>query len=44
MLVKHWNRLTKEVVDVPALETLQGQDWWASEQPGLAGRVGLDDL
>jgi len=50
-VVKHWNRLPRDVVNAPSLETFRGQVGRGSEQPGLAEDVpaycrglGLDDL
>ena len=38
-VVRHWNRLPNEVVDVPFLGSIQGQAAWVFEQPGLEGGV-----
>lgn len=44
-VVRHWNRLLTDVVDVPIAASVQGWFEWSSEQPGpwQAG-LGLDDL
>ena len=34
MVVRHWNRLSREIVAAPSLE-VQGQAGWGFEQPGL---------
>lgn len=34
-MVRHLHSLPKEVVNAPALETIQGQGGWGSESPGL---------
>ena len=34
-VVKHWNRLPRELVDVPLLGMFKGQVGWGSEQPDL---------
>ena len=38
-VVRHWNRLTSEVVDAPPPRSIQSQSWWGFEQPGLEGGV-----
>jgi len=50
-VVKRWNRLCREVVDAPSLETFKARLDGALEQPDLVEdvpahcrRVGLDDL
>ena len=50
-VVKHWNRLPREVVDAPSLETCKARLDRAFEQPSLVEDVpapcrgiGLDDL
>jgi len=50
-VVKHWNRLPREVVRCPIPGNIQGQVGQDSEQPGLVEdvpahcrRVGLVDL
>ena len=34
-VMKHWNRLPREVVDVPSIEVFKGQVGQGSEQPDL---------
>ena len=34
-VMKHWNRLSREVVDAPSLETFKVRFGWGSEQPDL---------
>lgn len=50
-MARHWNRMFREVMDVPDIGDIQGQDGLGSEKPDLAvdvpvhcAGVGLDDF
>lgn len=38
-MVRHWQRLPREVVDTPFLEKCNAQGGWGPEQPDLIANV-----